>query len=67
MAQEVFMKNSRFAGLFLLLFGFMALMGSLGKDRVAALHGSDIIGLMASGGCFGIAFIGLLGRLRFRE
>ena len=35
--------------------GFFALFNNLGKDRVAALHGSDILGLWASGFCFGIA------------
>jgi hypothetical protein len=35
-------------------FGFVALFNNLGKERVAALHGSDVVGLMASGFCFGV-------------
>jgi hypothetical protein len=42
------------------LFGFIALFNNLGKDRVAALHGADIMGLMAAGFCFGVTFMTLL-------
>ena len=45
--------------------GLMALFNNLSKPRVEALHGSDIMGLVASGFCFGVAFVGLLGRLKF--
>lgn len=38
------------------LFGFVALFNNLGKERVAALHGADIVGIMASGFCFGVTF-----------
>jgi hypothetical protein len=38
-------------------FGFVALFNNLGKERVAALHGSDVVGLMASGFCFGVTFM----------
>jgi di/tricarboxylate transporter len=41
-------------------FGFMALSNNLGKDRVAALHGADIVGLMASGFCVGVTFATLM-------
>ncbi len=58
------MKKNILTALFPLLFGFMALMGSLSKPRVEALHGSDIIGLMASGACFGVGLTALFGRLR---
>ena len=37
-------------------FGSIALISSLGKERVDALHGSDIVGLVAAGFCFGVAF-----------
>lgn len=37
-------------------FGFVALFNNLGKERVAALHGADIVGIMASGFCFGVTF-----------
>jgi hypothetical protein len=36
----------------------------LSKPSIGALHGADIVGLVASGACFGVAFVGLLGRLR---
>lgn len=41
-------------------FGFAALFNNLGKDRVAALHGADILGLVAAGFCFGVTFTILL-------
>jgi hypothetical protein len=44
--------------------GLMPLFASLGKPRLAALHGSDIGGLIACGMCFGVAIVGLLGRLK---
>jgi len=57
-------KSGRFAGLALLLMGVMVLLNNLGKPRVEALHGSDVLGLVASGGLLGIGFIGLMGRLK---
>jgi hypothetical protein len=60
-------KHSRIVGLFLLLFGLMPLFSSLSKPRIEALHGSDILGLVACGMCFGVALVGLLGRLRIRD
>jgi hypothetical protein len=49
-------------GLFLALLGTMALLSSLDKPRIAAagLHVPDIMGLVASGFCFGIAFVNLI-------
>ena len=60
-------KSGRFTGLILALLGTMVLLSNLSKPRVEALHGADIVGLLASGACFGIAFAGLLGRLRLRN
>ncbi len=60
-------KSSRFTGLILALMGTMVLLNNLAKPRVEALHGADIVGLLASGACFGIAIAGLLGRLRVRN
>ena len=57
-------KRSRIAGTFVLLFGLMSLSSSLNKPRVQALHGSDILGLMASGACLAVALVGLFGRLK---
>jgi hypothetical protein len=56
-------KRSRIAGAFVLIFGLMSLFSSLSKPRVQALHGSDILGLMASGACLAVALVGLFGRL----
>ena len=58
-------KSSRFVGLALMLMGTMVLLNNLGKPRIEALHGSDVLGLVASGMCLGIGFVGLLGRLSF--
>ena len=58
-------KSSRFTGLVLALLGAMVLLNNLGKPRVEALHGSDVWGLVASGMCLGIGFVGLMGRLDF--
>ncbi len=57
-------KSSRFTGLVLVLLGAMVLLNNLGKPRVEALHGSDVGGLVASGICLGIGFVGLMGRLK---
>ncbi len=57
-------KSSRFTGLVLTLLGAMVLLNNLGKPRVEALHGSDVWGLVASGICLGIGFVGLMGRLK---
>ena len=49
------------------LMGCGALLSSLSKPRVASLHPPDILGLVAAGICFGIGFVGLIGKLRFPE
>jgi hypothetical protein len=58
-------KSSRFTGLALAFVGTMVLLNNLGKPRVEALHGSDVWGLVASGMCLGIGFVGLMGLLSF--
>ena len=58
-------KSSRFTGLVLALLGAMVLLNNLGKPRVEALHGVDVLGLVASGMLFGVGFVGLMGRLNF--
>ena len=61
-------KRSLFIGLCFALWGLLVLWNNLSKPRVEALHGSDIVGIMASGFCFGIAFMILLtGYLTRRE
>ena len=58
-------KSSRFTGLVLMLLGVMKLLNDLGKPRVEALHGVDVLGLVASGMLLGVGFFGLMGRLNF--
>jgi hypothetical protein len=58
-------KSSRLTGLVLMVIGAMVLLNNLNKPRVEALHGSDVIGLVAAGMLLGIGFIGLMGRLDF--
>ena len=58
-------KTSRLTGLVLTLTGAMVLLNNLDKPRVEALHGSDVLGLVAAGMLFGIGFVGLMGRLDF--
>ncbi len=60
-------NSSRLTGLILALLGVMVLLNNLGKPRIESLHGSDVLGLVASGVCFGVAFVGLIGRLRVRS
>ena len=58
-------KSSRLTGLVLTLIGALVLLNNLGKPRVEALHGPDVLGLVASGRLLGIGFFGLMGRLNF--
>ena len=58
-------KSSRLTGLVLTLIGALVLLNNLGKPRVEALHGPDVLGLVASGMLLGIGFFGLVGRLNF--
>ena len=58
-------KSGRFTGLVLALIGVMKLLNDLGKPRVEALHGIDVLGLVTSGMLLGIGFVGLMGRLNF--
>ena len=60
-------RSSRFTGLILALLGTMVLLNNLSRPRVEALHGSDIVRLIACGFCFGVAFIGLIGKLKVRD
>ena len=60
-------KSSRFTGFVLSLMGAMVLLNNLSKPRIEALHGSDVLGLVASGMCFGVGFIGLIGMLSLKE
>jgi hypothetical protein len=57
-------KHSRIVGLMVFFFGLLALFSSLSKPRVAALHGTDILGLIGCGMCFGVGLVGLMGRFK---
>ena len=61
------MKHSRLVGLFVTLLGVLALFSSLSKPGVAALRGSEVLGLIGSGMCFGAGFLGLIGKVRVRD
>ena len=58
-------KKRVFVSLFVFMIGFFPLLNSLGNPRLGALHGSDIVRLMASGFCFGVAFGVLVGGRKF--
>jgi hypothetical protein len=60
-------KSSRIAGVFVILFGVMALLNSLSNPRLAAAHGSDRLKLIAVGVCFGIGAVLLAGLFRFPD
>jgi hypothetical protein len=50
-------------GLFIVLLGVMPLLNALDNPRVQALHGPDVLKLIASGWCFGLGVGLLLGKL----
>lgn len=54
------------AAVFLLMFGAFALLRMIGNPRVQALHGSDVLGLIASGLCFGVGLALLLRKVTLR-
>ena len=53
-------------GLFVLLSGVPPLINAMSNPRVATLHGSDVMGLLASGLCLGFGLALLISRLIFR-
>jgi hypothetical protein len=55
-----------FVGLFVLLSGVPPFINAMGNPRVATLHGPDVMGLFASGLCFGFGLALLISRLIFR-
>jgi hypothetical protein len=50
----------------MLLFGVPPLLNAIGNPRVQALHGPDVLGLVASGLCFGLGLGLLLTKLVLR-
>jgi hypothetical protein len=53
-------------GLFMLLLGAPPLWNALGNPRIQALHGADVLGLIASGLVIGFGLGLLLSKLLFR-
>ena len=53
-------------GLFMLMLGIPALLNALGNPRVQALHGVDVLGLIASGLVIGFGLGLLLSKIMFR-
>ena len=49
-----------------MLSGMPPLINAMGNPRIAALHGSDVIGLIASGWCFGFGLALLISKVIFR-
>jgi hypothetical protein len=50
-----------------LLFGLMSFFNGLSNPRLATLHGSDVLQLIATGMCFGVALATLVMFLRGRR
>jgi hypothetical protein len=59
-------KARMVVGWFVLLSRVPPLINALGNPRVATLHGSDVMGLFASGWCLGFGLALLISRLLFR-
>jgi hypothetical protein len=53
-------------GVFMLMLGVAPLVNAVGNPRVQTLHTPDILGLIASGLCFGFGSGLLLSKLMFR-
>jgi hypothetical protein len=54
-------------GVFMLFFGLLPLLNSIGNPRIQSLHGSDVSGLIAAGLCVGFGLGLLLSKLMFRK
>jgi len=67
MKEEPVENRGRLLGLLLIVFALTPLFSSLGKPRVATLHGADVPALIIAGACLGVGFVGLLGRLKLRN
>ena len=53
-------------GLFMFMFGLFPLLNVISNPRVQTLHGSDVVGIIGSGLCFGFGLGLLLSKLMFR-
>jgi len=59
-------KARMFVGFFVFLSGVPPFINAMGNPGVATLHGSDVMGLCASGLCFGFGLALIICRLIFR-
>ena len=50
-------------GVLMLVSAFPPFINAMGNPRIAALNGRDVIGLLASGACFGVGMVLLISRL----
>jgi hypothetical protein len=58
-------KSSRIRGLVLMLLGAALLLANLGAPRISALHGLDVLKLVACGMLLGIGLASLMESLHF--
>jgi hypothetical protein len=65
--REFMHKGKILVGLFLVMCGIGAFISMMGNPRVSTLHGSDVLGLIASGLCLGFGSALVTGRLIFRR
>ena len=59
------MKRRIYAVVMLVILGVLALLRILDNPRLATVHGSDVMQIVAAGLCFGVAFGMLVGKRRF--
>jgi len=59
-------RRIRIVGVFMLMLGVPPLLNALGNPRVQALHGADVLGLIASGLVIGFGLGLLLSKIMFR-
>jgi glucose uptake protein GlcU len=57
-------RKSHASGVVLLIVGLIGLMNLILKPRFASIHTVDVLQLLASGMCFGLALVALLAPLR---
>jgi hypothetical protein len=58
-------KRRMFLFVFLILFGIFAILSVLSRPRLSAVHGADIVQLIAAGFCVGMGVGVLLGGKKF--
>jgi len=61
------MRRNRRVGVAALIVGLIGFMTLTRNPRFETFHTVDVLQLLASGMCFGVALMALLGRLRPRQ